>query len=285
MYFVAGVYMRLSKEDGRRESLAIDSQRKLIAEYTKRNNIKVYKEYIDDGYSGTNFKRPAFKNMLDDIEKGLINMVITKDLSRLGRDYIQTGQYTEIYFPGHSIRYVAVNDDYDSFEGNDDMLPFKNVVNEMYARDISKKICSAFYGKMSDGQFIGSKAPYGYKRSAENKNKLEIDENTYKNVITIFNLKMEGKSSNEIAKYLNENKISSPKAYREGREEYLWCGATIRKILKNQVYIGNLEQGKTKRISFKNRISKNVPKEFRIVVENTHKPIVSKEIFYAINHK
>ena len=176
MIYKAGLYMRLSKDDGQRESSGIESQRLLLRDFAKRENIEVFDEYVDDGYSGTSYDRPAFGRLLTDIEEKRINTVIVKDMSRLGRNYIVTGELTEVYFPEHFVRFIAINDGYDSKFGNDDMAPFRHVVNEMYARDISRKIRSALYAKMKEGQYIGSFAPYGYRKSNENKNVLVIDE-------------------------------------------------------------------------------------------------------------
>ena len=173
--YVAALYMRLSKDDGKIESSSISNQRKILKRYAEENCFDIYKEYIDDGYSGTSFDRPAWNKMITDIENGSINTVMVKDLSRIGRDYIISGQYTEIYFPSKGVRLIAVNDGYDSFGGFSDMIPFRNVLNEMYARDISRKIRSSLHSKMLEGSFIGNFAPYGYKKDENNKNHLIID--------------------------------------------------------------------------------------------------------------
>ena len=167
----------------------------MLERYAEENGFKYYSFYVDDGYSGTNFDRPDFKRMITDTEKGKINTIITKDLSRLGRDYITTGQYTEMYFPMNNIRYIAINDGYDTLNANNDIAPFKNIVNEMYARDTSRKIRSAFTTKMKEGEYIGNFAPYGYKKSESNKNKLLIEEETAIIVKKIF----------DMAKQRNEN--------------------------------------------------------------------------------
>ena len=152
--YIAGLYLRLSKDDGAGESSSISTQRNILLSYAKDNNFRIYDEYVDDGWSGTNFEGPEFKRMIKDIESGHINLVLTKDLSRLGRDYITTGQYTEIYFPSKGVRYIAINDGYDSESQYTDIVPFKNVLNEMYARDTSRKIRSAFISKMEQGSYI-----------------------------------------------------------------------------------------------------------------------------------
>ena len=172
------LYMRLSKEDGERgESESIRNQRSLLLHFVKKHEIANVKEYIDDGYSGTQFDRPAFQKMLRDIEQGKIQMVVTKDLSRLGRDYIQTGYYLEQYFPEHAVRYISLLDGIDSREDSavSDITPFRAVINDMYAKDISRKIKSVKHDKQKKGLFIGGKAPYGYVLSATERNKLVID--------------------------------------------------------------------------------------------------------------
>ena len=172
----AALYLRLSRDDGAGESASIDSQRKLLLQYAKKNGFSVFDEYVDDGWSGTNFDRPAFLRMIAHIEAGLIQTVITKDLSRLGRDYITAGQYTELYFPKKGVRFIAVNDGYDSADPRMDLAPFQNVINELYARDISKKIRSAFAARMENGEFIGAFAPFGYRKDPEDRHHLLVDD-------------------------------------------------------------------------------------------------------------
>lgn len=207
----AALYMRLSRDDeGVSESASIATQRSMLRKFTEEHGYCIYDEYIDDGYSGTNFERPSFKRMLDDIETGKINMVITKDLSRLGRDYITTGQYTEIYFPSRKVRYIAVNDGYDSYAPHTDIAPFKNLLNEMYARDISRKIRSAFTAKMQEGAFVGSKAPYGYKRDPADKHHLVADPAAAIVVKKIFRSAADGISPINIARSLSRQGILTP---------------------------------------------------------------------------
>ena len=177
--YKAALYMRLSKDDcSCDESSSIITQRKMLRSFAKENAFKVVDEYIDDGWSGTNFDRPNFKRMIQDIEDKKLNLVITKDLSRLGRDYITTGQYTEIYFPSKKVRFIAINDGYDSANKYTDIAPFKNVINEMYARDTSQKIKSSFIAKMKEGNFIGNFPPYGYIKDPSNKNHLLVNPET-----------------------------------------------------------------------------------------------------------
>ncbi len=288
--------MRLSKDDdGVSESSSITTQRKMLKAYAKENNLIIYDEYIDDGYSGTNFERPAFKRLIQDIENKNVNMVITKDLSRLGREYISTGQFTEIYFPEHGVRYVAINDGYDSESKYNDIVPFKNVINEMYARDTSKKIRSAFETKMKEGNFIGNFAPYGYKKDPLNKNHLIVDEEAASIVKKMFQMAEMGHKPVDIARYLNENNIMTPAMYRCSTRPHLnvdsyskrkeWIPVTVSKMLKNIVYLGHTAQGKTNKVSFKSNITISNPKEDWIIVKNTHEPIISQETYDIVRQR
>ena len=291
--YIAGLYMRLSRDDGNSESSSITTQRKILQVYAKENGFIVYEEYIDDGFSGTNFDRPGFKKMIQDIEDKKINLVITKDLSRLGRDYITAGQYTEIYFPSKGVRYIAINDGYDSNSPYNDIAPFKNVINEMYARDISKKIRSSFLARMKDGYYIGNFAPYGYKKDSKNKNRLVIDEETAPIVKEIFDMALVGKRPTDIATHLNNKGIITPIMYRckkynlslESYPKYTnmrWTSATISKILRSVAYIGHTAQRKTTKISFKSKVTVANPKTDWIIVENTHEPIIDKTTFEIV---
>lgn len=287
--YKAALYMRLSKDDGTGESASINTQRSMLRSYADRNGFFIYGEYADDGYSGTTYDRPAWKRLLADIEAEKVNLVITRDLSRLGRDYILTGQYTEIYFPAKGVRYIAVNDGYDSNNRGNDLAPFQNIVNEMYARDTSKKIRSALRTKMEDGAYIGNYAPYGYRKDPGDKNHLLIDFLTAPVVHDIFERASRGESPLKIAKLLNERGIKTPASYRRfkrqevdletvGREKG-WTSSIICKILSNRVYKGDMVQGKTSRLSFKSQMTLRIPKEEWIVVQNKHNAIVSRDLF------
>ena len=288
--YEAALYMRLSKDDeGAGESVSIQSQRKMLRMYAKDNKFHIYNEYVDDGVSGTTFDRPAFKRMIQDIEDRKVNMVITKDLSRLGRDYILAGQYTEIYFPSKQVRYIAINDGYDSESPYTDIAPFKNVINEMYARDISKKIRSSFTTSMQAGEFVAAFAPYGYMRDPDDKHHLIIDETAAKTVRYIYEQAANGILPAEIARALNHNAIPTPLQYRcmmrpnlnpasyNTRKE--WTSGTITKMLRNVVYIGHMAQGKTTKVSFKSSVTVSNSEDSWYIVENTHEPIVSQELF------
>ena len=240
------MYIRLSREDGENgESESIGNQRKILQRYIKENNLELIKEYVDDGVSGTTFDRPGFNKMLEDIENRTINMVITKDLSRLGRDYITVGEYTEKYFPSNNIRYVALTDGIDTYidSTNNDITPFKAIMNDMYAKDISKKIRSVFKEKQKNGEYMCSIPAYGYKRHPTIKNKLIIDEQVRNVVEKIFDMYVNGHGSVDIVNFLNSNKYLSPSGYRktgiiqdENKTGYNWNEITLCSMLKNEVY-------------------------------------------------
>lgn len=294
--YTAALYMRLSKDDdGAAESASIITQRKMLRSYAAEHGYVVFDEYVDDGWSGTNFDRPDFKRMIGDIEAKKVNMVITKDLSRLGRDYITAGQYTEIYFPSKGVRYIAIHDGYDSDSPYSDIAPFKNVINEMYARDTSKKIRSAFATKMRDGAYIAAFAPYGYQKDPVDKNHLVVDRQSGQVVKRIFRMAAEGAPPAEIARSLNERGIPPPAVYRcmthdgldvnaySKRQE--WTSATIAKMLRNVVYLGHIAQGKTTKISFKSHLTLSNPRDEWIVVENTHEALVDQETFDLVRRR
>jgi len=237
------------------------------------------------GYHGTTFDRPEFNRMIKDLEEQKINMVITKDLSRLGRDYIKTGYYIENYFPENNIRYVAILDGIDTFldTTNNDVTPFKAIINDMYAKDISKKIKGVFREKQLKGENLASMPPYGYKKSATYKNKLEIDENVSYVVEKIFELYSQGNGFQKISNILDKEGIEPPSKYfNQKHQRKTWSPKTIRAILVNEVYIGNTVQNKTATISYKVKKRKPKSQQEYIRVENTHEPIISKELFYKV---
>lgn len=286
--YKVGIYIRLSKEDEEKEkyseSESIQNQRTLLMQYIKENKLNFIAEYVDDGVSGTSFDRPAFNKMIEDIEQGKINMVITKDLSRLGRNYVQSGYYTETYFPEHNVRYIAILDNIDTGldSANNDIAPFKSILNEMYAKDTSKKINSVLQSKRKQGEYLGT-APYGYKKDPENKYHLIKDEEAAEVVKTIFRMFLEGYGTMQIADYLSEQKIPIPSDYNKrnrGTKSItygLWAQSTVRFILSNEVYTGTVIQGKRKKISFKSNKFVDVPEEDWIRVPNMHEAIVSQE--------
>ena len=294
--YKTALYMRLSRDDdGAAESASITTQRKMLRSYAADNGYLVFDEYVDDGWSGTNFDRPDFKRMIADIEAKKINLVITKDLSRLGRDYITAGQYTEIYFPSKGVRYIAINDGYDSDSPYTDIAPFKNVINEMYARDTSKKIRSAFTTKMREGAYIAAFAPYGYQKDPMDKNRLVVDAQSGEIVKQIFRMAANGALPIEIARTLNAQNVPSPAVYRCMTREGLdvnrysqrqeWTSATITKMLRNVVYLGHIAQGKTTKVSFKSHLTVTNPRDEWIVVENTHEALVDEETFDLVRRR
>lgn len=288
------LYMRISREDGDKdESDSISNQRMLLKNYIQdKENFVIYDEYLDDGYSGTNFERPAFQRMLNDIEEGRIHCVIVKDLSRFGRDYIDTGFFLERYFVEKKIRFIAVNDSFDNFKDDGGLLiPFKNIFNAQYAKDISTKVQSAFKAKQKAGEFIGAFPCYGYKKSSHDPHKLIIDEYAASVVRRIFQLYLEGKGKIAIAKILNQEGVLCPSAYKKAEGFYYsnckklnstnyWTYSTIHYILKNEMYIGNMVQGKTNR----RMKGKAIPVDAKdwIIVENTHDPIIDIDIWKKV---
>ena len=286
--YKVGIYIRLSKEDEEKEkyseSESIQNQRALLMQYIKENKLNFIAEYVDDGISGTSFDRPGFNKMIEDIENGKINMVITKDLSRLGRNYVQSGYYTETYFPEHNVRYIAILDNIDTAidSANNDIAPFKSILNEMYAKDTSKKINSVLQSKRKQGEYLGT-APYGYKKDPENKYHLIIDEEAAEVVKLIFERYLEGYGTMQIADYLSEQKIPIPSDYNKKKRGTksitygLWAQSTVRFILSNEIYTGTVIQGKRKKLSFKSKKFIDVPEEDWVRVPNMHEAIVSVE--------
>ena len=290
--FKVGLYIRLSREDGdKEESSSVTNQREILKRFVSENeNFFIVKEYVDDGWTGTNFDRPKFKEMIRDIEKGIINTVITKDLSRLGRDYIDTGYYIQRYFPEHQIRYIALLDNIDTMEddGMNDIAPFKSIINDMYVKDISKKIKSALIEKRKAGNFLGVTAPYGYKKDPENNYHLIIEPKEAEVVKRIFKLYLQGKGLTRIAQILTRDKVVVPGVSRNigtTRKTVLydaWKQTAISRILKNRVYLGDLVQFKRKCVNYKSKIRINVPKEEQVICEGTHEPIIEKSDFYRV---
>ena len=296
MFSNVGLYIRLSREDDDKVEISesITNQKSLLIQYVKENNLRLADIYIDDGYSGTSFDRPAFKRLIDDILKGKINMVITKDMSRLGRDYIGTGELIEKFFPSHGVRYIAVTDNIDTYldSSNNDIAPFKAIMNDMYAKDISKKIKSSLKAKQKEGKWVGGRTPFGYMKDPNDRNKLIIFEEQAVVVRRIFDMCLEGLSFYKIALRLTNEKVKTPAEYYsfEWKNNYhlnygLWNTKTIRDILTNRMYIGDLVQNKRNKVNYKvKKIIKNNPENY-IVVENTHEAIIEKEIFYQVQKR
>lgn len=289
--YKTALYCRLSSDDGNLgDSSSIQTQKLMLENYAKDNNFKVVDTYVDDGYSGLNYDRPSFKRLLNDIEDGRVNMVITKDLSRIGRDYIQTGYYTEIYFPDKNIRYIAINDNVDTKKQDNDIAPFKNILNDMYSKDLSKKIKTAKRQRALKGMFISAQVPYGYIKNPSNNNQLLIDIEVRDVIERIYNLALIGKGTVAIAKILTMEKVMTPSAYKtskgdtrfarfyslRGEEwEYNWCSATVNKILKDIVYLGHMENRKYEIKNYKSKKRVRVDQDKHIIVENTHEAIIT----------
>lgn len=290
---ITALYCRLSRDDGTEsESNSIGNQKKLLSQKAKEMGLTDTKYYVDDGYTGTNFNRPGFQQLIDDIEIGLVSAVMVKDLSRLGRDYVSVGNYTDSYFPEHNIRFIAVNDAIDSDEGESEIAPFKNILNEMYARDISKKIRSSHRLRGSMGEPL-SQPPYGYMKSPENKKKWIIDLEAATVVKSIFKMCLDGKGNETIARELQENKVLIPMAYwrskglnRGGKKTqtnpYKWCKTTVQKILSQQEYCGDIINFKTYSKSFKNKRRIENSKENWAVFKDVNEPIIDRETFETV---
>lgn len=292
-HFKVGIYLRLSREDEKlKESSSISNQRDLLLNYIKDNNLELVSEYVDDGVSGTTFNRIGFNRMIKDCQNKKINMIITKDTSRLGRDHIEFGYYVEKYFPEHNIRYVAVNDNIDTFSNNssNDMLVFKSAFNDMYVKDISNKLKSSLYTKKRNGDFVGAYAPYGYNKDINNKHKLVINKEESIIVKKIFNMFIKGNSINKIKEKLTYEHIKTPSISKNmniNRPNYhygTWSTRTINDILKNPIYIGNLIQCKQKKVNYKSKKRIRNKIEDYIICKNKVEPIIDKEEFEIVQN-
>jgi len=301
--YKVGAYCRLSRDDENiGESASITSQKEIIRQFCKQNGMEITAYYQDDGFSGTNFQRPDFQRMIEDVENGEINCIITKDLSRLGRDYIMTGYYTEVYFPEKNVRYIAIGDGFDTLKGNsssNDIAPFRNLLNDLYAKDISKKVRSSLHAKALNGEYGAAYAPIGYKKDPEIKNHLIIDEETAWVVKLIFEMYCEGKGCRQIRNYLQENKILSPSALLHVRGEryygkqnfdtdedakYRWSTDMVLRVLNNEVYIGNSVHYRNRKPNLKSK-TKRQPKDSCMIIPNTHEPLIDKETWEKAKRK
>lgn len=291
MDYHAALYIRLSKEDENEgPSQSVQNQESLLREFVQQHRLSVYDTYVDDGWSGTNFDRPAFQRMIADIEAKKVNMVITKDLSRLGRDYIMTGHYMERYFPEHRVRYISLLDGIDTGVDStaNDITPFRAIMNDMYAKDISKKIKSVKRDKQRKGQFIGGKPVYGYKMHPTEKNKIVIDEEVAPVVRRIFALALSGMSCRNIATLLNQEGVPTPATYanlpvaKPGPYTGLWSSERISDMLQNETYIGNMVQGRSVKISYKSKKCLKQDPANWVLVEGTHEPLVDRETFQKV---
>ncbi len=308
--FHAAMYLRLSRDDISRnggkpasvknESESIANQRELIKAYIRgRADIELYDIYADDGFSGSNFDRPEFKRMMHDIEAGRVNCVIVKDLSRFGRDYIESGRYIQKTFPALGVRFIALTDHFDSFTADTGessiVLPVKNFINDSYCRDISTKVKSGLEVKRRNGEYLSPFAVYGYRKDTENRNRLVVDEYAAEIVRKIFAWKIGGMAVAAIAEQLNGLGILSPKEYKKsqglkyssgfsGVGRSVWGSTSVKRILTDETYLGHLAQGKTQKVNYKVKKSVEKPKEEWVRVENTHEPLVSKDDFQIVQN-
>lgn len=290
---ITALYCRLSRDDGAEgESNSIANQKKLLAKYAKEHGFTNTKFYVDDGYTGTNFNRPGFQQMLEDMEMGYISTVIVKDSSRFGRNYLEVGQYTDYYFPEHNIRFIAINDCIDSENGEDDFSAFRNVMNEMYAKDISRKVRSSHRLRGNAGEPLAP-PPYGYVKDPENKKKWIIDPDAAEVVRRIFCLCIEGNGNETIARILQDDKVLVPQAYwqskgmsRGGKKTqpnpYKWCKTTIAKMLEQQEYCGDIINFKSYSKSFRNKTRVENPKENWAIFKDVHEPIIDRETWERV---
>ena len=291
---ITALYCRLSQDDGNvGDSMSIQSQKAILEKYAMEIGKIAYSFYVDDGYSGTNFQRPSFQRMIADIEDGKIDTVITKDLSRLGRNYLESGAYIEVFFPQHHVRYIAVNDGVNSEQsGGLDITPFKNILNEFYSRDISKKVKSGKHIRALEGKFMGTTAPFGYRKDPQDKNHLIIDETTAPTVRLLFSLALEGYGTNRIGKVLYERKIPKPSYYKQeffsqhdtGSDDYWydWKQEVITRILRNPVYKGGMYVHTTSKPTFKCRGRGYIQRTDREILEDVHEAVVTKEVWQTV---
>lgn len=290
---ITALYCRLSRDDGTDgDSNSIVNQKKLLKQFAKDNGFHNTKYYIDDGYTGTNFNRPGFQKMIEDVELGYISAVIVKDLSRVGRRYDMVGYYTDTYFPDMDVRFIAINDNVDSDEGENEIAPFKNIINEYYARDISKKCKSSYRIRGNSGEPLAP-PPYGYIKSPDNPKKWVVDPEASQIVKDIFRMCLEGKGNETIARYLQENQVLTPIAYwaskgiRKGGKKtnlnpYKWNNSTIETILKKQEYCGDIINFKTYKKSFKHKVRRDNPPEKWAIFKGVHEPIIDRETFEIV---
>lgn len=285
-----GIYCRLSNDDERDgESVSIENQKLLLQSYVRQMGWNETDVYIDDGYSGTNFNRPGVQRLIEDAKAKRINLILVKDLSRFGRNYIEFGQYTDYLFPSIGCRFIALNNGIDTMSnnGSTDVMCFLNLFNEFYSRDTSKKVKAVKRACAENGKFMGTYPAYGYKRDPEDKHHLVIDEGTAPVVCRIFSMRAAGMGFHTIAVQLNEEGVPSPGMLyyqRKGKEDprrvnHKWASETVRQIVRNEVYIGNMVQGKTGTISYKNKKLISKPEDEWIRVEGTHEAIISRDVW------
>ena len=283
---ITALYCRLSKDDGtNNESMSISTQKTMLKDYAKRNGFLNCQFYVDDGYSGTNYDRPAFRQLIEDIQDGEVSTLITKDLSRLGRNYLETGTYIEVFFPNHNVRYIAINDGVDSIDNAQmDITPFRNIINEMYAKDTSRKIKSALHARRMQGKYMATTAPFGYQKDEKDHNHLVIDEVTAPVVELIFSIAEEGVGLHTICNRLRKAKVLKPSFYKKELFErfmdeekmYDWDTAYVSQILHNPVYAGNLTVAERPTKTMRSKKRQYIPYAEREVIYGTHEPIIEQ---------
>ena len=293
-----GIYCRVSKDDDSNsskaknyipadESVSIENQREMLSKFVMLNGWIETRTYTDDGYSGGNFNRPGFQSMLEDARNGVINMVLVRDLSRLGREFVEVGRYTTEVFPSLGVRFVSVLDCLDT-DGDTDMLHFRSLMNDYHLRDLSKKIKSVLHSKKANGQFTSSYAPYGYRKSNVDKHKLVIDENTAPVVRRIFEMRLSGDSYNRIAAVMNQDGILSPRAYwnqahgKDSKTPLVWKTAVVKKILHNEVYCGTLVMNHCGTRSYKDKTRIEKPECEHLRFEGNHEAIVPPDMWQSV---
>ena len=283
---ITALYCRLSKDDGtNNESMSISTQKTMLKDYAKRNGFLNCQFYVDDGYSGTNYDRPAFRQLIEDIQDGEVSTLITKDLSRLGRNYLETGTYIEVFFPNHDVRYIAINDGVDSIDNAQmDITPFRNIINEMYAKDTSRKIKSALHARRMQGKYMATTAPFGYQKDEKDHNHLVIDEVTAPIVELIFSIAEEGVGLHTICNRLRKAEVLKPSFYKKELFErfmdeekmYDWDTAYVSQILHNPVYAGNLTVADKPTKTMRSKKRQYIPFAEREVIYGTHEPIIEQ---------
>lgn len=287
----AGIYIRLSETDENlryeSESESVVNQRIILMEYVKKFGFTLVDEYVDEGYSGQNFNRPGFKRLMEDVTSGRIDTIIVKDLSRFGRDHIDTGYFIENYFPKNNIRFISVLERLDSasLDNYNDSVTFVMACNDFFSQQNSQRIRIALINKMRAGKYVGGQACYGYMKDPEDKNHLIPDPNTAPVVKRIFQMVLDGKYNQEIANALNKEKVITPSAYKNqnGYKSSIWTTSTIKKIITNQLYTGDMVQGRGGKLSYKSDKKVVKPKKDWIIVEDTHEPLVSRNEFEKVS--
>ena len=283
---ITALYCRLSKDDGtNNESMSISTQKTMLKDYAKRNGFLNCQFYVDDGYSGTNYDRPAFRQLIEDIQDGEVSTLITKDLSRLGRNYLETGTYIEVFFPNHNVRYIAINDGVDSIDNAQmDITPFRNIINERYAKDTSRKIKSALHARRMQGKYMATTAPFGYQKDEKDHNHLVIDEVTAPVVELIFSIAEEGVGLHTICNRLRKAKVLKPSFYKKELFErfmdeekmYDWDTAYVSQILHNPAYAGNLTVADKPTKTMRSKKRQYIPYAEREIIYGTHEPIIEQ---------